>query len=96
MLCLAGLMFPLVAVLQGRQRVAAAADAAALAASSVSMGILPGIPCEQASRVAVANGASVSGCEVDGEVVTVRAADRILGFEIAVSATAGPPGVGVG
>ncbi len=90
-LCLAALLLPLAGVVSSRARVAAAADAAALAAADVASGILPGVPCEAAERVAAANGATVSDCEVNDLVVTVRAATTTLGFVVRATATAGPP-----
>ena len=86
------LVLPLYAALGARHSVAAAADAAALAAADAASGVVPGNPCDTAERVAAANGAFVGACTVDGLVVTVTAARRLLGFVIAESATAGPAG----
>ncbi len=94
MLCLVSLLLPLVAVLSAKQRVSAAADASALAAADVAVGILPGIPCTEAGRVAAANGASLGACEADGLVVTVEARGSVLGFAVIATATAGPAGSG--
>ncbi len=85
------LTVPLYGVLVVRQSVAAAADASALAAADVAIGLAPGYPCEVAARVAQANGASLSGCAVDGLVVSVAATRTLLGLTVSVSATAGPP-----
>lgn len=91
LLCLAALLMPLVAVVSARARVAAAADAGALAAADVASGILPGVTCEAALRVSAANGAATSACEVDELVVTVQATATVFGFVVRASATAGPP-----
>lgn len=91
-LSLAVLLLPLFTVLSARTRAAGAADAAALAAADIAVGILPGIPCEAAATVAKANGASMTGCEPDGAIITVRVAVLIMGFQVVATATAGPPG----
>lgn len=95
MLALISLLLPLSVVLSAKQRAAGAADAAALAAADVAVGALPGIPCEVAAAVTTANGASLSGCELDGAVVTVATSIVILGFDVQARATAGPPRSGV-
>lgn len=89
-LALTMLLVPLYIVLVAKQRVAGAADAAALAAADVAIGIVPGVPCEHASVVAHANGAALSGCRQDGAIVTVRASIIVLGLPVAALATAGP------
>ncbi len=82
---------PLTTVLAQRAAVASAADAAALAAADTVVGVHPGFPCEVASTVASANGATVTSCEVDGLVVTVGVERSILGLVLSARATAGPP-----
>jgi secretion/DNA translocation related TadE-like protein len=94
MLCLCGLLLPLVAVLSAKQRVEAGADAAALAGADVAAGVIPGVPCAEAERVAEANHASLAACDLDGAVVTVAAKAGVLGFAVVTTATAGPPGSG--
>lgn len=79
------------AALVARQRVAGAADAAALAAADTVSGRLPGVPCQVAAQVAEANAAEVTACVVDGLVVTVRAAGAIGAIPVTATATAGPP-----
>ena len=88
---LASLSVPLYMGLAVRQSVAAAADAAALAAADVAVGIVPGFPCEVAAGVAAANGASLRSCVADGLVMTVSASRGILGIPVSSYATAGPP-----
>jgi secretion/DNA translocation related TadE-like protein len=89
--CVTAMALPLYAVLVTRQALAGAADAAALAAADVRVGILPGEPCAVAATVAAANGAGLSGCVIDGLVVTVAVTGTVAGFAVGVSATAGPP-----
>ena len=86
------LLVPLYSVLSARTRVAAAADASALAAADVAVGRLPGIPCVAAETVAEVNGASMTECQLDGVIVTVRVRLTIVGFVLQSAATAGPPG----
>ena len=92
---LTALSLPLYLGLVTRQAVAAAADAAALAAADAASGRIPGYPCELASRVAAANGAAVGSCTVDGLVVTITASRSILGIAVSARATAGPPTSGL-
>ena len=91
MLCLAALCAPVLAALPAVQRAAGAADAAALAAADVASGVIPGIPCEAAGRVAHANGTTLGRCELDGIVATTTVGLRVAGIEITASATAGSP-----
>lgn len=91
MLSLLSLFVPLAAVLLTRHSVATAADASALAAADVASGLLPGSPCPEAATVAAANHVQIDRCDVDGAVVTVTASTVVLGFRVAMTATAGPP-----
>jgi len=77
--------------LTARQRVIGAADAAALAAADAARGIVPGIPCELAARVAEANAAALAHCAADGYVVTVELRGEWAGLPLTARATAGPP-----
>lgn len=78
------------AAVQG-QRLAGAADAAALAAADAASGAVPGIPCELARTLAEdAAGLSLTACEVEGLVATVTVAVRFAGVVAAASARAGP------
>lgn len=74
------------------QRVAAAADAAALAAADALSGAVPvqDDPCALAARVAVAHGAALAGCRIDGLVVSVRVEAAYAGFPAGATARAGP------
>jgi secretion/DNA translocation related TadE-like protein len=74
-----------------RQRVIAAADGAALAAADTLLGVLPGVPCDAARRVAEANGALLVDCELDGLTATVETSARVAGVEVRARSRAGPP-----
>lgn len=87
---LATLALPLYRACVVAQSVAGAADASALAAADVSVGIAPGVPCTVAAEVATANSTKLMTCGVDGSVATVEMAEQFLGVQIAASATAGP------
>ncbi|GAA1750580.1 Rv3654c family TadE-like protein [Agromyces humatus] len=89
---LAALLAPTLGVLVATQRVANAADAAALAAADATSGAVPGVPCDLAASVAARNGATLTGCEVDGPVASVTAQSTIFGFAVVARARAGPPG----
>jgi secretion/DNA translocation related TadE-like protein len=88
---LTALALPIYIGLAAKQRAVGAADAAALAAADVAVGLIPGFPCERAAEVAAANGGVVSSCEVDGLVVTVSVGATIPPFSVVATATAGPP-----
>ena len=88
---LTGLTLPLYSALVTRAAVAGAADAAALAAADVAVGIAPGFPCAAAAQVAAANGVIMHSCVVDGVVVTVSVRRWLLGIAVTGTATAGPP-----
>ena len=73
------------------QRADGAADSAALAAADVASGLKPGIPCDAARLVATANGSDLTGCLVDGMVVTVHVVVSSGVLPVSARATAGPP-----
>ena len=85
------MLVPLYSVFVKKQAVAGAADAAALAAADVRVGLDPGEPCAVAARVAGANGATLTSCTVDGLVVTVVVSATVVRFAVEAAATAGPP-----
>jgi secretion/DNA translocation related TadE-like protein len=91
LVCVMVMLLPLYSVLSHKQRLAGAADAAALAAADARVGILAGEPCELAREVAAGNGADVASCRLDGLVVTVEVRASIAGFAVGATATAGPP-----
>ena len=92
-LLLFSLLLPVAIVFSVQQRAAGAADAAALAAADVAVGIRSGSPCAAASAVAVANTTRLDGCLVDDTTATVRVTAPVLGFGVSARATAGrPPG----
>lgn len=88
------MLVPLAQALVVKQRVVAAADAAALAAADTASGVVAGFPCDAAGRAARLNGARLGRCEIDGLVATVAAASSYWGLNITVLARAGPPGTG--
>lgn len=92
--CITAMLVPLYSVLTKKQALAGAADASALAAADVRVGLEPGEPCAVAARVASANGGSLTTCSVDGLVVTVVVSATVVGFAVGVAATAGPPDIG--
>jgi len=73
------------------QRLAGAADAAALAAADAASGAVIGVPCESAESVARSAGAVLSRCEIDGLTATVTVSAMFAGLPAAASARAGPP-----
>ena len=74
------------------QRVANAADAAALAAADVASGAVPGVACQLATAAASLNGAVLDGCELSGAVALVSVSSSWWVFSLSASARAGPPG----
>jgi DNA topoisomerase-1 len=81
----------LAAGLTVRQRVIGASDLAALAAADAASGAIPGVPCEVAARVAQAGGARLSGCDVDGLIVSVTVSGTFGAIPIEARSRAGPP-----
>jgi secretion/DNA translocation related TadE-like protein len=94
LVCLTAMLVPLYSVLATKQALAGAADAAALAAADVRVGLEPGQPCAVAARVVAANTGRLSSCAVDGLVVTVVVSASVGRFAVGVAATAGPPDIG--
>lgn len=90
MVLLAMAAIPLYVVLATRSAVAGAADAAALAAADVRVGVVGGFPCDVAAQVAAANNVILHSCEVDGYIATVAVERSVLGFSVVCRATAGP------
>jgi len=86
------MLVPLAQALVLKQRVVAAADAAALAAADTASGALAGFPCDAAERAARLNGAGLGRCRIDGLIATVSARSTSWGLNITVLARAGPPG----
>lgn len=82
---------PVGGLLAARQRVSAAADAAALAGADAVAGIRPGPPCAAAEQLAALNAARLDACTAEGPVVTVTVSARVGGLSLGAAATAGPP-----
>jgi secretion/DNA translocation related TadE-like protein len=89
-LCLAAVSVPLYSVLAARSAVAGAADAAALAAADARVGAVTGYPCDRAAEVASANGATMTGCRVEGLVATITVERRVAGLALSETSSAGP------
>jgi secretion/DNA translocation related TadE-like protein len=90
LVCVTAMGLPLYLALATKQALAGAADAAALAAADVRVGLVPGEPCAVAATVARANSVEMAGCVFDGLVVTVTVTTTVIGLPLGVSATAGP------
>lgn len=73
------------------QRLASAADAAALAAADTASGAASGVPCERAEEVASTFGARVEDCALDALVATVTVSLRFGAVTASAAARAGPP-----
>lgn len=73
------------------QRLASAADAAALAAADTVSGAASGTPCDRAHEVAATFGARVEDCVLDVLVATVTVSLRFGVVSASATARAGPP-----
>lgn len=73
------------------QRLAGAADAAALAGGDALLGWLAEPPCAVASRVAAANRTHLAACRVEGLEIVVAVSGTAAGLPVERSSRAGPP-----
>jgi len=73
------------------QRASGIADAGALAAADALAGFATGDPCGRASQVVSAQGASVTSCDTDGLIATIRVSMTYARFPVTAAARAGPP-----
>ena len=73
------------------QRLAGAADAAALAAADTASGVATGVPCERAAEVAAASGVALATCDLAGLVATVSVSGSFGPIAATATARAGPP-----
>lgn len=73
------------------QRLAGAADAAALAAADTASGAATGRPCERAAEIAATMGATLMRCDLDELVATVTVSAVFARVPASASARAGPP-----
>jgi secretion/DNA translocation related TadE-like protein len=78
-------------VLVERHRLTGATDAAALAAADAAAGVVPGVPCDEAERVAEANRVRIVTCLVTGADAEVEATSAVGAYAIRASARAGQP-----
>ena len=74
------------------QRLAGAADAAALAAADAASGAVDGEPCARAAEIAVVAGARLAACELRELIATVTVTASFGPVPATASARAGPPG----
>jgi len=77
--------------LAARQRLVAAADAGALAAADVLLGVVAGDPCARAAEVAAAHRVALTACDIDAAEARVRVGTSVLGVPISAESRAGPP-----
>ncbi len=73
-----------------RQRVVAAADAAALAAADALVGAIPGEPCTLAEQVATAHRVVLDACLLEGAEALVSTRLDVVGVPIRARSRAGP------
>ncbi|GAA4677030.1 Rv3654c family TadE-like protein [Frondihabitans cladoniiphilus] len=78
-------------LLTERHRLAAVADASALAAADVAAGLEPGVPCAAAERLARLSDARLDACVIEGTSVTVRVLSSRGAMTVSASSTAGQP-----
>lgn len=72
------------------QRIAGAADTAALAAADTLTGAVTGKPCERAAEVAQRNGTELASCTTTGFVATIEVRAVVFGISVTATARAGP------
>jgi len=72
-------------------RLAAAADAAALAAVDTLVGLAPGLPCDRAAEASARGGARLEACDIDDAIATVAVTTTVGPFTARATARAGPP-----
>jgi secretion/DNA translocation related TadE-like protein len=73
-----------------RQRLVAAADAAALAAADTLLGVVPGDPCTRARELAEAHRVGLEVCTVAGAEARITVGSSVLGLPVSAEARAGP------
>jgi secretion/DNA translocation related TadE-like protein len=69
------------------------ADLAALTGADNLAGIVAGYPCDTATEIVLANGASLVSCRIVGEALSVSVSKKALGFELVATSKAAPWGV---
>ena len=75
----------------GNTRLQVVADAASLSAADTVRGLVSGIPCENAERIAVSNGAFLDSCRIVGTDVSIRVTKFTGVTELSASSVAGSP-----
>ena len=76
-----------------RTRTQLIADLAALTGADNLAGIVAGYPCDTATEIVLANGASLVSCRIVGEALSVSVSKKALGFELVAISKAAPWGV---
>lgn len=67
------------------------ADSAALLASDVSRGLVPGYPCQKAADLVLGDGGLLTGCRIVGDGVVVQVRSDYLIWTLESWAKAGAP-----
>lgn len=76
---------------QNRLELGALADSAALLASDVSRGLVPGCPCQKAADLVLRDGGLLTGCRIVGDGVVVKVRSDYLIWTLESWAKAGSP-----
>ncbi len=74
-----------------QQQAQLVADAAALAASETSRGLISGYSCENPEQIAVRFDLELDTCRIVGFVAYVEVSKSLPPFKLSAQATAGPP-----
>ena len=90
-LTVSGVVLTAGTVLAADTRASSAADAAALATADAASGASPGVPCDEARRVAAAGGARLVRCDVSGDEARIVVTVATTIGAVSGRARAGPP-----
>jgi hypothetical protein len=78
-------------LVQTRLELGFLADSAALLASDVSRGLIPGYPCQKAADLVLGDGGLLTGCRIVGDGVVVKVRSDYLIWTLESWAKAGSP-----
>lgn len=78
-------------IAQNRLELGHLADSAALLASDVSRGLVPGYPCQKAAELVLGDGGVLTGCRIVGDGVVVKVRSDYLIWTLESWAKAGAP-----
>jgi len=73
------------------RRLAAVADAAALAAADTASGAVPGVPCEAAAAITGLSDVELVSCDAQRAIASVTVRGSIAGIALEARSRAGPP-----